>query len=154
MLGARQSLSGTLTLSVGDVPPGGGSRAFDLVALSAAASGGGTVGMDPSVPGSLLGVLHPAGDWLFPVLALLITEPSTGSFPLAIPDVTGSVTFAPDGRTPASLSAAFAIDTGLTAGNLAVTVVAVPEPRTLLLLAGALAVLAGFCSQQRKGAPR
>ena len=154
MLGAPQSLSGTLTLSVGDAPPGGGSRAFDLVGLAVTASGGGTLGIDPSVIGPLLGVLHPAGDWLFPVLSLHITQPSTGSFSLAIPDVTGSVTFAPDGDTPASLSAAFDIDTGLAAGNLAVNVVAVPEPGSLVLLAGALTMLAGVAWQPRKGATR
>jgi hypothetical protein len=150
MLGAPQSLSGTLTLSVGDTPPGGGRRTFDLVGLAVTASGGGTIGMDPSVIGPLLGVLDATGNWLFPVLSLLITQPSASSFSLAIPDVTGSVTFAPDGSTPASLSTAFDIDTGLAAGNLAVQVVAIPEPGTLLLLAGALALLAGISSQQHK----
>jgi len=149
-LGAPQSLSGSLTLRVGDAPPGGGRRTFDLVGLSVTASGGGTLGIDPSVIGPLLGVLDPGGDWLFPVLSLLVTPPSAGSFSLAVPDVTGSVTFAPDGSTPASLSAAFDIDTGLAAGNLAVQVVAVPEPGTLPLLAGPLALLARVCSRQRR----
>ena len=150
MLGAPQSLSGALTLSVGDAPPGGGRRTFDLVGLALTASGGGTIGIDPSVIGPLLGVLDPGGDWLFPVLSLFITPPSAASFSLAIPDVTGSVTFAPDGSTPASLSTAFDIDTGLAAGNLAIQVVAVPEPGTLLLLALALALLAGIALEQRR----
>ncbi len=150
MLGTPQSLSGTLTLSVGDAPPGGGNRAFDLVGLALTASGGGTIGIDPSVIGPLLGVLHPAGDWLFPLLSLQVTQPSSFDLPLAIPDVTGVVTFGPDGSSLASLSTAFSIDTGLTAGNLAVNVVAVPEPGTLLLSAGALAMLAALSRQRRE----
>lgn len=150
MLGTPQSLSGTLTLSVGDAPPGGGNRAFDLVGLALTASGGGTIGIDPSVIGPLLGVLHPAGDWLFPLLSLQVTQPSSFDLPLAIPDVTGVVTFGPDGSSLASLSTAFSIDTGLAAGNLAVNVVAVPEPGTLLLSAGALAMLAALSRQRRE----
>lgn len=148
-LGAPQSLSGTLTLSVGDVPPGGGNQAFDLVALALTASGGGTIGIDPSVIGPLLGVLHPAGDWLFPLLSLHVAQPSSFDLLLAIPDVTGVATFGPDGSL-ASLSTAFSIDTGLAAGNLAVNVVAVPEPGTLLLSAGALAMLATLSRQRRE----
>lgn len=154
MLGAPQSLSGTVTLTLGDVPPGGSNRAFDLVGLSITASGGGTIGIDPSVIGPLLGVLHPAGDWLLPVLSLGITQPSTSNLSLAIPNVTGVVTFGRDGSSLASLSTAFSIDTGLAAGNLAVNVVAVPEPGTLSLMAGALATLASISSRQRREALR
>ena len=150
MLGAPQSLSGTLTLSVGDVPPGGGNRTFDLVGLAVTASGGATIGIDPSVVGPLLGVLHPSGDWLFPVLSLLIKQPSSGDLSLVIPDVTGVVTFGPDGRSPASLSTAFGIDTGLAVGSLAVNVVAVPEPGSLPLLAVALATLAVLTRQGKE----
>lgn|GEM_PF-3369300 len=153
MLGAPQSLSGTLTLSLGDVPPGGGNTAFDLVGLAITASGGGTIGIDPSVIGPLLGVLHPAGDWLFPVLSLLLTQPSTSDLSLSIADVTGVVTFGSDGSL-ASLSSAFSIDTGLAVGNLAVNVVAVPEPGTLPLLAGALATLATIAQRRRREAIR
>jgi hypothetical protein len=150
MLGAPQSFSGTLTLSVGDVPPGGGNQAFDLVALALTASGGGAIGIDPSVIGPLLGVLHPAGDWLFPLLSLHATQPSSFDLSLAIPDVTGVVSFGPGGSSLASLATAFSIDTGLAAGNLAVNVVAVPEPGTLLLSACALAMLATLSRQRRE----
>jgi len=150
MLGAPQSLSGTLTLSVGDVSPAGGNRTFDLVGLAVTASGGATIGIDPSVIGPLLGVLHPSGDWLFPVLSLLIKQPSSGDLSLVIPDVTGVVTFGPDGRSPASLSTAFGIDTGLAVGSLAVNVVAVPEPGSLPLLAVALATLAVLTRQGKE----
>ena len=153
VLGAPQSLSGSLTLSLGDVPPGGGNTAFDLVGLAITASGGGTIGIDPSVIGPLLGVLHPTGDWLFPVLSLLITQPSTSDLSLSIADVTGVVTFGPEGSL-ASLSSAFSIDTGLAVGNLAVNVVAVPEPGTLPLLAGALAMLATIAQRQGREAIR
>ena len=83
------------------------------------------------------------------MLSLLIKQPSSGDLSLAIPDVTGVVTFGSDGSSPASLSTAFGIDTGLAVGSLAVNVVAVPEPGSLPLLAGALATLA-VLSRQRK----
>ena len=62
-VGGAQSLSGTITIEVGALPLGGANTTFDLVALSATASGGATITLDPSVANPGLGVLTPAGTY-------------------------------------------------------------------------------------------
>ena len=64
--GPAQSLSGTLTLSVGSLPTGGANTTFDVVGLAVSASGGASFALDPGVANPGLGVLSPAGAFLVP----------------------------------------------------------------------------------------
>jgi hypothetical protein len=110
-----------------------------LLALSATASGGATIGLDPTVANPGLGVVTPAGAFLIPTLFLRLVDGGTED--LAIPDVTGTVTFGPGGATLAAFATAFDIDSGAPAGIVAVNVTSVPEPAAAALLALGLAAL-------------
>lgn len=146
-IGAAQALTGSITLRVGSLPPGGASTSFDVIALSASASGGATIGLDPGAGSPGLGVLSPAGSFLIPTLFVRITDGA--STDLAIPDVSGSVTFGAGGASLAGLVTGFAIDTGAPAGVVTVSLAAVPEPAAAALLALGLAALAA-CRTRRE----
>lgn len=138
-VGAAQALSGSITLSLGALPLGGVSTTFDVIALSLVASGGATIGLDPTVASPGLGVLTPAGAFLIPTLFVRITD--GGVQDLAIPDVAGSVSFGAGGASLAGLVTSFGIDTGPPAGVVTVDVTAVPEPGAAALLGLGLAAL-------------
>lgn len=140
-VGAPQSLAGAITLRIGTLPLGATNTTFDVIALSASASGGATLALDPDVANPGLGVLTPAGTFLIPTLFVRITDGAATD--LAIPDVTGAVAFGPGGASIQSLESSFGIDTGPPAGVVTVGVVAVvPEPASAALLALGLAGLA------------
>lgn len=139
--GAAEGLSGTLTLAVGALPVAGAATSFDVIDLALTATGGSTIGLDPTAAAPGLGVLHPDGSFLIPTLFLRLAGGTT--VPLALPDVMGEVVFGPGGASLLSLATAFAVDAGPPAGLVSVTVNAVvPEPGTLGLLAAGLATLA------------
>lgn len=137
--GAPQALAGSITLRIGTLPVGGSSTSFDVIGLAVAASGGATIGLDPAIASPGLGVLEPDGSFLVPTLFVRIDDGALED--LAIPDVTGSVTFGPGGASLARLDTSFAIDAGEPAGVVTVNVTAVPEPAAALLLALGLAGL-------------
>jgi hypothetical protein len=139
--GPAQTLAGTLTLRVGALPPGGTGTSLDVAGLALTASGGGTIGLDPTLADPGLGVLRPSGEVLIPTLFLRL-EQGGEVLHLAIPDVTGIVTFGPGGASLARLDAQLAIATGGPAGLLTVTIAALPEPASAALLSIGLAALA------------
>lgn len=137
-VGAPQTLSGTIAIDVGSLPLGGSNTTFDVVGLSLSASGGATFGLDPGIANPGLGVLNPAGSFLVPTLFVRITDGGVTDLP--IPDVTGSVVFGIGGASIQELSSAFEIAT--TNGIVSLSLLAVPEPATALLLTAGLAALA------------
>jgi hypothetical protein len=138
-VGAPQTLSGSITFRIGELPVGGAGTSFDVIALAATASGGATIGLDPALADPGLGVLSPGGLFLIPTLFVRIGDGATQD--LAIPDVTGSVAFGPGGASLTAFAASFVIDTGAPAGLVLVNVTSVPEPTAALLLALGLAAL-------------
>lgn len=136
-VGAPQALSGTIAIEVGSLPLGGSSTTFDVVGLSLTASGGATFGLDPGIANPGVGVLNPAGSFLVPTLFVRITDGDVTDLP--IPDVTGSVVFGIGGASIQELSTAFEIAT--TNGIVSLSLLAVPEPATALLLTAGLAAL-------------
>jgi hypothetical protein len=138
-VGAAQSLSGSITLSVAALPPGGVSTTFDVIALSLVASGGATFSLDPTVASPGLGVLTAAGAFLIPTLFVRITD--GGMQELAIPDVAGTVSFGAGGASITGLVTEFGVDSGPPAGVVTVSLTAVPEPGAALLLGLGLAAL-------------
>ena len=136
-VGAPQTLGGSITFRIGTLPLGGSNTPFDVIALSATASGGATIGLDPAIANPGLGVLTPGGSFLIPTLFLRLDDGSP--LDVAIPDVTGTVTFGPGGATIAAFSAGFEVDAGAPAGIVAVQVSSVPEPAVLALVALGLA---------------
>ena len=137
--GSPGSLSGSLDFAVGSLPFGPGNTTFDLVGLALAASGG-TIGLDPDVASPGLGVLKPTGELLIPTLFLTLSNGVT-SVPLALPDVTGTVSFGPGGASITGLETSFGVLTPT--GPVDVHLVArVPEPATALLTALGLVALA------------
>jgi len=148
--GAPQSLSGSITLRVGALPLPGSNTPFDVIGLALTASGGATIGLDPAIASPGLGVLSPAGAFLVPTLFVRIDDGTIQD--LAVPDVTGNVTFGAGGASLTRLDATFAIETGGPAGLVTVTVAAVPEPAAAALLALGLAALG--TRRTRTEAPR
>jgi hypothetical protein len=118
---------------------GGASTSFDVIALSASASGGATIELDPAIANPGLGVLAPDGTFLIPTLFLRLADGSP--LDVAIPDVTGTVVFGPGGATISDFTSLFEIDAGPPAGLVTVQVSSVPEPALTALLALALAAL-------------
>jgi hypothetical protein len=140
-IGAAQSLSGSITVEVADLPLGAPTT-FDVIGLDLTLSGGATIGLDPAIVDPGLGVLSPPGEFLIPTLFLRLDDGTPEDF--SIPDVTGSVLFGDGGTTLIQLDTSFEIDTGEVAGLLMVNVRAVPEPGTTALLTVGFAALAAL----------
>lgn len=139
-VGAAQSLSGTIEVAIGSLPLTQ-TTTFDVIGLAVSASGGASFGLDPASPSPGLGVVNVAGAFLIPTLFLSV-DPGGGSFPLAISNVTGTASFDPSGSLLTGLTTSFQIASGGPAGLLTVTLVAVPEPGSLLLAGAGLLALA------------
>ena len=138
--GAAESLSGTIDVAIGSLPLAQ-TTTFNVIGLSASASGGATFALDPESPSPGLGVVNVAGSFLIPTLFLDI-ETSGGGFPIAIANVTGSALFDASGTVLQQLTTSFQVDSGGLAGILTVTLVAVPEPASLVLAGAGLVALA------------
>jgi hypothetical protein len=139
-----RTLTGTLALELGALPPLAATTSFDLRALSLVASGPGgfSIGLDPAVASPGAGVLNVAGQFLIPTLFLQLDD-GLALTSLALANVTGS--FAPGGPgCPHSycLETSFEITGGAPFGSIAVDVTAIPEPSTALLVALGAAGLA------------
>jgi PEP-CTERM motif len=145
--GTAESLSGTIDVAIGSLPLTE-TTTFDVVGLSASASDGTTFALDPASPSPGLGVVNVAGSFLIPTLFLAI-DPGGGSFPLAIADVTGTALFDASGTVLEQLSTSFQVDSGGPAGILTITVVAVPEPASVLLAGAACAGLMALALRSR-----
>ncbi len=128
-VGAPASLSGTLSLELGALPPLGANTTFDVVAL--AASGGGlSIGLDDDLASPGLGVLFTDGTFLIPSLHLEVD-----GLDLTVTNVAG--TFGPAAACGGALclETGFDVDPGGPEGVITIEVVAaVPEPRMLALL--------------------
>ncbi len=136
--GSASPITGSLNVAVGQLPPATNTT-FDVtqVALN---SGGYAISLQ-SIANPGLGVLSPAGNFLIPTLFLSVDNGVT-PIDVALANVTG-VLF---GRGPGCpydycLSSNFEIDSGA-GGMLAVSLYAVPEPSTALLVALGLGGLA------------
>jgi hypothetical protein len=130
-------LTGTLTLDVASVPVVGptGMRLTDV----SATAGGFTITLDPTLLSPALGAVQADGSFTIPTLFLRVDE-GFGPFDLAVPNVTGSLAFDPDGDV-IGLASSFEIETS--AGIQLVTVTAqIPEPGTALLVALGLSLVA------------
>lgn len=138
--GAAASLSGTIDVAIGSLPLAH-TTTFDVIGLSASASGGATFALDPASPSPGLGVVNVAGSFLIPTL-LLAVETGGGSFPIAIANVTGAALFDASGMVLEQLTTSFQVDSGGPAGILTITLVAVPEPASLVLAGAGLVALA------------
>jgi hypothetical protein len=136
---AAQPLSGQLRFEVGALPVTG-NTSFDASAIDVSSGDGTTISLDPNVASPGLGVINDAGSFLIPTLFLQLDD--GGITTQTVVDVTGSVVFGRNGDTIKSLSTSFDVDSGGPAGIVSVTIVAVPEPSTLLLAAGGLLLLA------------
>jgi hypothetical protein len=147
--GPPQTLTGTLALDVASLPVAGPTL---LSLLDVSVTGGGaSFALDPTVTTPGIGALQPDGSFLLPTLFLRVTS-GPDVFDLAIPNVTGTLSFGPGGTSVVGLESSFAIDSGGPAGRIAVRIVAaVPEPGTALLLA---AGLAGLAARTRAGRAR
>jgi hypothetical protein len=146
------TLSGTLTIELGALPPLAATTSFDLRALSASASSPGsfTIGLDPDIANPGAGVLNVAGQFLIPTLFLTLDDGVT-STDLALANVTG--TFFANGPSCAFAYCAFSsfeIDGGESFGLISVEVTAIPEPSTAALL-GAGCLLLALHSRRRGG---
>ena len=138
--GAAESLSGTIDVAIGSLPLTQ-TTTFNVIGLSASASGGTTFGLDPASLSPGLGVVNVAGSFLIPTLFLEV-DPGGGSFPIAIANVTGTVLFDAGGTVLRQLATSFQVDSGGPAGILTITLVAVPEPASLVLAGAGLLALA------------
>ncbi len=143
-VGAPQALSGTIVVDIGSLPLGGVNTSFDVIGLAVTASGGATFGLDPGIANPGLGVLNPAGSFLVPTLFVRITDGDVTDLP--IPDVSGSVVFANGGTSIRGVATAFEIQT--TSGLVSLSLVAVPEPATAVLLTIGLAALGARRNRQ------
>ena len=138
--GAAESLSGTIDVAIGSLPLTQ-TTTFNVIGLSASASGGTTFGLDPASLSPGLGVVNVAGSFLIPTLFLEV-DPGGGSFPIAIANVTGTALFGAGGTVLQQLATSFQVDSGGPAGILTITLVAVPEPASLVLAGAGLLALA------------
>jgi hypothetical protein len=139
-----RTLSGTLTLELGAVPPLAATTTFDLRALTLLASGPGgfSVGLDPDVANPGSGVLNVAGQFLIPTLFLQLDD-GLALTDLALTNVIGS--FTPNGiGCPYTycLETSFEIEGGAPFGLISVELTAIPEPSTALLVAFGVSSLA------------
>jgi hypothetical protein len=142
--GSSERVHGTITLAIGSLPVGGSSTTFDVVGLDFTWVQ--TVTLDPGVANPGLGVLSPTGAFLVPTLFLQIFDYDDS---IAIPDVTGTVEFGRSGASIRKLSVAFDLLSD-EVGLVQVSLVAVPEPATIALLAAGLAAL-GLRRATREG---
>jgi len=138
--GAAESLSGTIDVAIGSLPLTQ-TTTFNVIGLSASASGGTTFGLDPASLSPGLGVVNVAGSFLIPTLFLEV-DPGGGSFPIAIANVTGTALFGAGGTVLQQLATSFQVDSGGPAGILTITLVAVPEPASLVRAGAGLLALA------------
>jgi hypothetical protein len=143
--GDEVALSGSIVLTIGALPVGASNTTFDVVDLQL--QGSVSVTLDGTVANPGLGVLSPSGRFLVPTLFLDLHD--LGG-PLAVSDVVGDVTFGPGGASIQQLEVAvdFLSDE---AGLVRASLVFVPEPATIALVASALGVL-GWMRAQREGA--
>lgn len=137
--GAAESLSGTIDVEIGSLPLAL-TTPFDVIGLAASTSGGATFALDPENQSPGLGVVNIAGSFLIPTLFLVI-DAGAGGFPIAIANVTGTAVFDASGTVLQQLATTFEVDSGGPAGILTITVVAVPEPASILLAGVAGAIL-------------
>lgn len=140
--GAPQSLSGTLTLEVGELPVEGGATVLEILDLALFSSGGLAIALDPDALSPGLFVLGADGRFEVATALFLRLTQNGSPFDLALPDLAGQVTFGAGGSSIERLTAAFSIDSAGPGGILDVAIVAVPEPAAGLLLALGLAALA------------
>ena len=138
--GAAESLSGTIDVAIGSLPLTQ-TTSFDVIGLSASAGGGATFALDPASPSPGLGVVNVSGSFLIPTLFLEI-DGGLGNFPIAIANVTGTALFDAGGTALQQLTTTFQVDSGGPAGILTITLVAVPEPASLVLAGAGLVALA------------
>jgi hypothetical protein len=148
--GAPQSLSGVSVLELGAEPPLSSNTTFDVTALSASASGGLSIGLQPSLANPGAGVLSPTGAFLIPNLFLRLVD-GANLFDLTVPNVLGSYGAIPGCLAGTCLQTSFDVDTGGPLGVVNVHVFAAgPEPATAALVALGVIALAAA----RRGAQR
>lgn len=140
-VGAIESLSGTLVALPGAPPPLAATTTFDVLALSAASSGGLDIRLDPSLSSPAAGVLNTAGGFLIPNLFLELDD-GLVTFQLTVPNVTGSYGDFPGCPTALCLETTFAVDTAGPAGVVTVHLLAIPEPGSAALVSLGLVALA------------
>ena len=139
-----RTLSGTLTVELGQLPPLAATTTFDLRALTLLASGPGgfSIGLDPDVANPGLGVLNVAGQFLIPTLFLQLDD-GLALTDLALLNVTGTfVANGPGCVTSYCLETSFEIAGGAPYGLISVSLTAIPEPSTALLVMFGVASLA------------
>ena len=136
--GPASPISGSLRVAIGQLPPSSNTP-FDVTEL-ALDSGPYTITLQPiAAPG--LGVLSPSGSFLIPTLFVSLDD-GASTVDFAIPDITGLFLAAGPGcGYDFCLETSFEIDTGA-GGLLAVSLYAIPEPGTALLVGAGLAGLA------------
>ena len=143
--GAPEPMSGEVTVQVGAPAPSGNSS-FDVVGLGLTTASYDVTLQPIANPG--LGVVASNGSFLIPTLFLRVDD-GVSPFDLALPDITGLLL----GRGPGCpfdtcLETSFEIDTG--GGSLIeVSLRAVPEPSTGMLVALGFTMLA---MRSRRGA--
>lgn len=146
--GAAESLSGTIDVTIGLLPLTQ-TTTFDVIGLSVSASGGATFALDSASPSPGLGVVNVAGSFLIPTLFLEV-DPGGGNFPIAIANLTGTALFDASGTVLQQLATSFQVDSGGPAGILTITLVAIPEPASLVLAGAGLVALALRGRSERK----
>jgi hypothetical protein len=136
--GSASPITGSLNVAIGQLPPVSNTT-FDLTEI-ALNSGGYAISLQ-SIANPGLGVLAPAGNFLIPTLFVSIDDGVT-PVDIALANITGLL-FArgPSCAYDYCLTSSFEIDTGA-GGLLGVSLYAVPEPSTALLVALGLAGVA------------
>jgi len=139
-----RTLSGSLAVELGALPPLAATTTFDLrvLTLLAAGPGGFSIGLDPGVASPGAGVLNVAGQFLIPTLFLQLDDGLVLT-DLALSNVTG--TFEANGPGCVytyCLQTSFEIDGGVPYGLISVSLTAIPEPSTAALVAIGVAGLA------------
>jgi hypothetical protein len=123
--------TGSLVVRVGAPLPVPGRSSFDLESVDVAA-GPLSVGLDPSLSRPGAGIVDPDGSFLVPTLYLVLGT-SGQLTPLVIPDLTGSIRAGGnDCAYTYCLDTTFSVATS--GGLVEVTISAIPEPGTAVLL--------------------
>jgi hypothetical protein len=147
--GAPESLTGSLTLEIGELPVSGATtlELVDLALLAVTSIGDVGIALDPDSLSPGLFVLQASGHFEVATALFLRLDWDASDFglvfDLAIPDLVGELNFGTGGASVERLTTSFDIDAGGPVGVLTVTLVAVPEPAAALLLGLGLAALAG-----------